>query len=193
MSKDTHKYILENDNTTYSGLDFYPSDLTYSELVKGSLRRNIIIKDSRVAGGKEDCIDLVRGENIKIENVFLSSEKSRTYITAKGGIKGLHLKNLQFNGKSRYPWDVSLGDFTIYDIIRKRPKMRNVVLEKFTRVDSNKKIRVLCLHCEKPTVIGKNIQVIKIPTFLVNILFFIKRIITKEPKNMDRKLYDWEL
>jgi hypothetical protein len=186
---DTNKYVITEDNKTYSELHL-TSDPSYSEILKGSKRRNVVVEDSFIGGGNEDCVDMVRGENIKFQNLTVEAhEKTRVFFTLKGGIKGLTFNDVVLYGKSKWCWDISLGDWTNYDV-DKRPKVRDIVLENVRFGDSNKRVKVLCLWSEKPTVIGGRVDIWKVPTFMVKILFWYKRKFGKG--HVSVPLEDWE-
>jgi len=175
--KDTHVYVIERDNEHYQNLKLY-SNPQYSEILKMSNRENVTVSSSYIGSGYEDCIDIVRGYNITLRDLTLSSRKNskaRTYITIKGSCKGVNITDIQLVGDTRYPWDISLGDWTIYDADPQRPLMRDVVIRNVNHI-SGRPVRVLCLYCETPDV-DSSVKLIKVPMFLVKIWFALKRLL----------------
>lgn len=180
MSKEKYKFITN---------DFHYHDLIvngsgYDESGKGSNAQNIKVTNSIFWGAREDCLDFVRGNNIIVEDVQLViSGRTRQFLTAKGSINGLTLRNIKMKGKRRAWADMFFGDFTIYDAVQKRPPMKNLVLEAFLK--ENGKRPVICiLHCEPPVVFGE-MTVIKIPKPIVKIYFAICKLFTSKKRKIE--------
>lgn len=182
MLTDTHKIKLTESNRSYI-IDKSVCGDGYAEALKLSNLENVSVSVTLITGGYEDCIDIVRGKNYNIHNSALrSGNKTRTFITAKGGIDGLVLENLLISGKTSFFWDISLGDHTIYnDIDSDLPVMKNVTINNVKRVNG-KKVRILCLYCENPKLVNGKYTLIKIPISLVRIFFSIKRFVAKVRK-----------
>jgi len=177
---DTPSFVIERSNEVYRNLKLYSSE-KYSEILKMSNRKNVTITTSYVGGGIEDSIDIVRGENILLNDLVLSSlrgNQTRTFITVKGGVDGIIIKNINLIGETKYPWDISLGDWTIYDVDKNHPPVRNIRIEHISH-ENGRPIRVLCLHSEVPEVIGKNVKILRIPPIFVKIWFGLKRFFSK--------------
>jgi len=178
---DTHYFKITQDNSVIS-VPYVMDGHGFAETVKISNLKNIHFSGKRIIGGYEDCLDAVRGSNYIIHDTnFVAGEKTRTFITAKGSIDSFAVINCTFTGKTKWPWDISLGDHTIYDNQDwKTPKMRNVYLADNRRTDG-KRIKVLVLHCEKPNTPDQNEDYLffVIPHFIVRGLFAIKRLLSK--------------
>lgn len=162
-----------------------PSHLTkivgigFKEAVKGSnLFRSGLIGPIKklmvIIGGREDCIDVVRGGSYVFGNLVLRSHPQspcRSFMTIKGGIKGCHIEGVLLGGKTRWWRDIGIGDFTNYGW--DTGPVTNVTLKKVFRADG-KKVRVLVFHGEKPIVDDpKNFRIIKVPKSLVWVYFKI--------------------
>lgn len=170
--KDTHKLKLEW-NKEYSGLVL--DGTGYAETLKASAGENITVRDFSIIGGYEDCIDCVQGTNYTFaDGSLLAGPKTRTFITLKGGINGVILKNLVLSGKCRWPWDISLGDHTIYNK-GKLMNQQNILIEDVRRTDPKRRVRVLVLDSEAPVVINSSVMIIKVPRWIVWLLMKLKR------------------
>ena len=82
--------VIENRMIPSEGTD--PAE--YSDILKFSNCENITVKGCVILGGKEDCIDAVRGANYTIKNSDLYPEHNG--ITMKGSIDGAKLDNIVF-------------------------------------------------------------------------------------------------
>lgn len=177
---DTHSFVIERSNEVYRNLKLYSSE-SYSEILKISNHENVTVTNSYIGGGNEDCIDVVRGKNIVFSDLVLSSLRgkgTRTFITIKGGVSDVIIKNINLIGKTRYPWDISLGDWTIYDADKNHPPVKNIRIEHVSH-DTGRPIRVLCVHSEIPKIVGKNVKIIRVPPILVKIWFSLKRFFSR--------------
>ena len=167
---DTHKHIL-TDRVIDFGLVL--DGTGFSETIKGSNLTNSGASEFNIVAGNEDGIDCVRGSGYEFSNgVIKSGPRTRTFITAKGGIDGLVLKDIILHGKTRWWRDIGLGDHTIYNK-GKLMGMKNVVIDNVTRADG-KRVNVFVLDCKKPNCINGRYRVIRLPRFLVKIFMMIK-------------------
>lgn len=173
---DTHLLILGNDSRyTFSkkakdGLH-YVDGTDYAEAIKGSHKRNVVVEYAEVTGGHEDCIDLVGCSEVVLADLTLiPSRKTRTFITMKGGNRGILLKRIRFRGKCRWPWDISIGDHTIYGW----REDRMIVIESCS-TEKGRPLTVLCLAARRPMIVTPKcpVRVIMVPKFLVRIHFWL--------------------
>lgn len=147
------------------------SNLQYSGISASESRPVVII------GAKEDCIDVVRGSDYIFKNLVLVSKKdspSRSFVTAKGGINGLVLSNIVLVGSHRWWGDIRLGDF--HDYYADDPTPDSAILLDNVKHASGRKVRVLVLNSEKPTMLGDNFRCIKVPSWIVRPLFAILKL-----------------
>ena len=149
-----------------------------SEGLKLSFCRNVTVKNSQIMGGAEDCVDIVRGENITFENcTFFANPDTKQHITAKGGVKNLTFKNCKFIGSFKNWWDgacIDLGNWTDYDDVN-RPRVRNVQIIDCVMQDVSCPILYRRLYAETPVV--KNTKGFKfnVPRLFVSAFWFLQR------------------
>lgn len=176
-TKDTHAIKLYDNNTSYT--DLFADGTNFAEALKVSNLSDIKVSNFELIGGWEDCIDCVRGNNmIFYGGILISSKHTKTFVTAKGGIDGFILRNIELRKRPKWFWDISLGDHTIYNDMGDTTMMKNVVIDNVWR-DDNKKVTILCLWCERPELLNGNYKLIMVPKFLVKILFGFKRLTAK--------------
>ena len=87
--------VIENRQIPEIGVD--PSE--YSDILKFSNCENITVKYTTILGGKEDCIDAVRGSNYNFDSVNLSPKYNG--ITLKGSIDTATITNSVFHSHGR--------------------------------------------------------------------------------------------
>lgn len=161
----------END-LTIENKEFNPENpLDYSDILKFSICKNVLIKDCLVVGGKEDCIDIVRGEGYTIQDVNLYA-CGKNAITFKGAAIGLNISNLivERHGSES---DVELGQHSIYDSPLGKDKTKNIQLRNVTSIDG-KPVIVKVWNAEKPIVTGGNVKVKVVPWPIVKIYFLFR-------------------
>jgi hypothetical protein len=163
--KDTHKYTLKN-NVKASNLNLDGSDC--AETIKGSNLSNSGVVEFDIIAGYEDGIDCVRGSNYLFkEGSIRASDFTRTFITLKGGIKGYTLRNLELDGEPSLPWDISIGDHTIYN----KGELLNMEDGLISGVyhASGRKVRIFVLDGEVPVCEFGKYKVIKVPRFVAKL------------------------
>jgi len=171
-----------------------------SEGLKLSFCRNVVVRNSQIMGGSEDCVDIVRGENITFDNcTFFANTDTKQHITCKGGAKNITFKNCKFIGSFKNWWDgacIDLGNWTDYDDVD-RPKVRNVQIINCTLQDVSCPILYRRLYAETPTVKNTKGFKFKVPNLFVSIFWFLQRKgwVGKRRKFPDNwlKIYDFEL
>jgi len=145
----------------------------FSEALKGSNLRDAGAHGFHLVAGDEDGIDCVRGSNYSFrDGVIESTPLTRTFITLKGGIQGATLQNIRLKKRCRYPWDISLGDHTIYNR-RRLMRQSGVVIDNVWR-DDGRPVRILVMDSEKPMCSRGEYRIYRIPTLLVRIWMFFK-------------------
>lgn len=148
--------------------------LAYSDILKFSQNKDIIIKNFTIYGGKEDCIDIVRGTNYSIMDCSLIPQ-GQAGITVKGSVKGLYISNLLFLSHGKQT-DIDLGNWEDYSYFP-RPKTRKIVLHNVHASDG-KPVKVRVLHSEIPEIIDSNIKLVVYPRIVVALFFWAKRILS---------------
>ena len=161
----------------------YPSQ--FSDVMKFSNCKNVIVNGVTIDGGTEDCIDAVRGENYLFQN--LSLNLYRNGITIKGSIDGWHLKNILFNRKGA-DYTVEIGQYDNYWHV-KRPPTRNGIIENI-RLENGSTLTIRVWDAEKPTLLNcPNVRVIKIPK-LIWFPYFVFRSVQREGLGFFKKSID---
>lgn len=169
--------IIENRQIPEIGID--PSE--YSDILKFSNCENITVKYTTVLGGKEDCIDAVRGNNYTFESVNFTPKYNG--ITLKGSIDTATITNSVFHSHGK-DCDIELGQYDNYWYIG-RPPTRNVTIAE-TRATDGKPVVVKVWDAEAPTVKDSNVKIVKIPIFIWWPYFVFRAIQTRGFKNITK-------
>lgn len=165
------EFSLEIDSCTIDGGGI-------AEGLKLSFCRNVLVRNTQVFGGYEDCVDIVRGENIYFENcTFFTGPRTKQHITCKGGAKNITFKNCKFVGSFRNWWDgacIDLGNWTDYDDVD-RPMVRNVNIINCDMQDLNYRVLYRRLYSETPNVLNSKGLGLNIPTIFVKAFWQLQR------------------
>jgi hypothetical protein len=147
---------------TIKGNEILDGTMLHKEGVKGSMVIEKLLANKRILGGYEDCLDVVRGKDFELRDLHMfADQRTRTFITLKGGIQGYTLRDITLEGETRWPWDVSLGDWTDYDLFP-RPVMQHGNLIRVRHI-TGRPVRVLLRWCDKPIVHDSNIKFLRLP------------------------------
>jgi len=168
---DTHAHQIHESNSEHRGLHI--DGTGYSEAIKLSNRNKVTVKESTFIGGNEDCLDIVRGNLIRFETcAFRPGSKTRTLCTIKGGASDVRLVNCFFDTKkkTRWPWHISVGDYTIYDRDKATPPTQVFISQ---AEYSKRKPIVLVLNGQVQS--DGTVRIFKLPTTVVGILFWLNR------------------
>ena len=149
-----------------------------SEGLKLSFCRDVTVRDCQIMGGNEDCVDIVRGENITFDNcTFFANEDTKQHVTCKGGVKNITFKNCKFVGSFQNWWDgacIDLGNWTDYDDVD-RPPVRNIKIINCTMQDVGCGILYRRLYSETPQVTNSRGFKFKVPKIFVKMFWFLQR------------------
>lgn len=129
-----------------------PDTDKYSETLKASNIRSLVLANKSVIGSREDCLDIVRMGNVWIKDckfyTFNPYKKTRTAITLKGGCESVKISNCFFE-KDFESCHIDLGGHTIYWPLNpfrfkecKAQLMKEVILGPFNTVEDGKPIKV---------------------------------------------------
>jgi hypothetical protein len=135
--------------------------LNYSDVLKFSNCQGVTVSNCTIEGGKEDCIDAVRGSNYTIKNCNLSPYTNG--ITLKGSINGVVLQNLIFDGHGS-DCDIDIGQFDNYWSIGRAPT-RNIQIVNVHATDG-RPVKVRLWDSDSPSIIDSNVKIIRIPKFV---------------------------
>lgn len=189
---DTHAFVLDRDDEIYQlgAID----GRSYSEAIKGSLRQRITLSVEEAIGGSEDVIDLVRGREIVIRDARLridERQRSPQFLTAKGGIQGLRLENVELVGEPARNWDLAFGQWTLYDCDPQRPPLRRLVLDGVRHV-SGRPVRVFCVKADPPELGAGDFRVTCMFRPFVSMWFALQRLRAADALPPGYVLQPWE-
>ena len=159
--------------------------LDYSDVLKFSNCSNIIVSNCTINGGKEDCIDAVRGKNYTILDTTLIP--SNNGITLKGSIDTVKIQNVTFDGHGK-DCDIDLGQFDNYWYIGRQPT-RNVWLINVHATD-NAPVKVRLWDADNVIVNNSNVKIVKVPKFIWWPYFVFRAIQTRGWKNVSKPVPD---
>lgn len=148
-----------------------------SEGLKLSFCRNVNVDNCTIFGGYEDCVDIVRGENITFKNCKFISQNSKQHITAKAGIKNLSFINCTFVNSFRKFYDgacIDLGNWADYDDVD-RPMVRNVLIEDCRMDNVGTPILYRRLYSETPQVKNSSGFKFNVPRIFVKMFWYGQR------------------
>jgi hypothetical protein len=166
-----YNYYSIADQSNVEVNDFQNPDnpLIYDDVLKLSKATSVHIHDSTVQGGKEDCIDMNRNcEGITVTECRLNPN-GQYGSTIKGGTKNVWFENVVFTSRAKTV-EIDLGNWSDQD---KKNKTTGITLKNVTHVDGNP-VRVRVLWAARPNVIGGNVKVTVIPSWIVAILRFFR-------------------
>lgn len=173
--KDTHGFIVTNESEIsfrkFQGLGF-------SEAFKASNKKNLYVSSCVFYGGYEDCLDSVRSQINVFDCLFLPNKQTKQSITAKGG-SDLMLELCHFENNPKF--DIVVGDFTIYDGVKKMPPSKLLLRDCKASDKGGRKrqIRVLVLH-GSCSFKNSDVKITKVPKWLVKIYFWVmQKLMTK--------------
>jgi len=135
--------------------------LDYSDILKFSNCKDIVVDGCTVTGGQEDCIDAVRGSNYTIKNCTLLPYVNG--ITLKGSIDGIRIQNVVFANHGK-ECDIDIGQFDNYWWIG-RASTRNIRIDGVNATDG-KPVIVRLWDSDTPTVTNSNVKIIRIPKII---------------------------
>lgn len=179
--KNYESHVTENgtviEGRTIPAEDTNPAE--YSDILKFSNCENITVRNCTILGGKEDCIDAVRGSNYTFDTVALAPKHNG--ITLKGSIDTANIANVEFQSHGK-DCDIELGQYDNYWYIGRAPT-RNVSIIDTNAIDG-KPIVIKVWDGEMPTVTGSNVKIVKIPKFIWWPYFVFRAIQTRGIKNI---------
>lgn len=150
-----------------------------AEGLKLSYCNDVTVTDCTIIGGYEDCVDIVRGSNIKFINCRFIAKNTKTHFTIKGGATNIQIIDCEFDGEYKSLFDgacVDLGNWSNYDV-DDRPKTRGIVIKncKLTNFRWFKKVLTRRLYAKSPTVLNTPGFVLNVPSFFVKLFWKLRR------------------
>ncbi len=137
-----------------------PAPEVYDDILKLSNCEIVEINGLEIVGGREDCIDAVRGRSYLVCNCRLDARVHA--ITAKGSINGFEIRNTVIREGSEPA--IELGQFDNYWYPGRKPT-RNVELNYVTSA-TGRKLRVKVWDSEMPDVNASEVEVTKVPKYI---------------------------
>ncbi len=135
-----------------------------NDTLKFSKCENVLVENCRVVGGIEDNVDIVQGRNYLLRSCRLKPT-GKNGVTAKGAVDGIELNDVLYESHGR-ECDAEFGQHTIYSSAFGKDVTKNIRLINVRSVDGYP-VKVKLWNATKPTVIGGNVKVIKIPWIVV--------------------------
>ena len=153
--------------------------LDYSDVLKFSNCSNATVSGCNIKGGKEDAIDAVRGENLRIVNCSLTPHKNG--ITLKGSIVNYCIDGVKFltHGSD---CDMEFGQFDNYWYIGRKPT-RGGIINNVNATDG-KPVVIKLWDATAPTVTDSNVKIVKIPKIVWFPYFVFRAIQVRGIKNI---------
>lgn len=165
------------ENRTIPDQDVIPGD--YSDILKFSNCTNTTVNNCKIYGGKEDCIDAVRGSNYVFKNLDLFPKYNG--ITVKGSVDGVTVANVNFETHGS-DCDMEFGQYDNYWYIGRKPT-RNINVVEVMPVDGSPVV-IKLWDAETPAITNSNVKIIKIPKFIWWPYFVFRAIQTRGWKNV---------
>lgn len=143
--------------------------LEYDDILKFSKAEYVVVKNSQIWGGKEDCVDMNRYcKDICIKDTTLFP-RGKYGVTIKGGSNRITLKNINFYWHGSEV-DIDIGNWSDQsDELTRGVRLVNI------QAADDRPVKVRVLWGEVPEVIGGNVVVRKIPTILVKAYRFLRK------------------
>jgi hypothetical protein len=155
----------------------------WDDVMKFSQCDNVQVTGVTVNGGKEDCIDAVRGSNYSFTNMTLNPLNNG--ITIKGSIDGWNLKDILFTRKGKA---YKIGQYDNYWTPWTKPT-RNGTIDNVSMEDnSTVVVRIWDGEAPKQIINCKNLKVLKIPKIIWFPYFFFRSI--QKDKTFIKKCID---
>ena len=168
------------DGTVVSNRVIAPDDWTQiSDTLKFSNCTNITVDGCTIEGGKEDCIDAVRGSDYIFNNLTLAPRKNG--ITIKGSVDNYLIEDVTFIS-SGTNCDMEFGQYDNYWYIGRKPTRNGRIA--LTKSVSGKQLVLKLWDAEVPVITDSNIKVVKIPKIVWWPYFVFRAIQTRGIKNI---------
>jgi len=183
---DTHTYKASSNEEI---IDKFIDGSHFSEALKLSNISNVYAARNTFLAGTEDTIDLVRAQGTFLKNIHQipTSYKPEQFYTIKGGSNAIIVGD-KFYGTPK-KWDISIGDFTIYNAVSKDVGMSTVKISGLKAFDNKlneRRVKIIVIDgdLDIDTKSGDmKLDIIRIPKFVVKIYFKIcSMVLSRERK-----------
>lgn len=140
---------------------------------------NVTIRNTTIIGGYEDCVDIVRGDNILFENCIFAAKGTKHHFTIKCESRDIKIKDCTFKNDFNNAWDgalVDMGNWSNYDkkdlIKTKNIQIINCKLE---NISWWKRILTRRLYSKNASTTNTQGFNLKIPNFIVKLFWRLRR------------------
>lgn len=180
MSQDINYKSFAGENGILINSWQNPTDPSmHSDTMKFSNCTNVTVKSVEIHGGKEDCVDAVRGENYLFENLTVAPLVNG--ITLKGSINGYNLKDIKITKQGK-KYTIEVGQYDNYWYFGRKPT-RNGKIDNVSMFDGSP-VKVRLWDADAPIVTNSNVKITKIPKILWIWYFIVRAIQTRGIKNL---------
>ena len=140
---------------------------------------NVTIRNTTITGGYEDCVDIVRGDNILFENCTFVAKGTKHHFTIKCESRDIRINGCTFKNDFNNAWDgalVDMGNWSNYDktalLKTKNIQIINCKLENISR---RKRILTRRLYAQNAIVENTKGFNLKIPNFIIRCFWRLRR------------------
>lgn len=149
-----------------------------AEGLKLSYCHDVVVKDCKIIGGYEDCVDIVRGSNITFKRCKFISNNTKHHFTIKCMVDEVRIIDCTFVNNFRTIFDgafVDLGNWADYDV-DDLPKTKNIAIINcgFENVPKWRRLIARRLYAETPKVEGQG-WIFRIPSIFVKAFWAFRR------------------
>ncbi len=130
-----------------------PDPQNWDDTLKLSNVTGAVVEMSTILGGREDCIDIMRGSASVLIYSCELYPTGEYAITIKGGCVGVVMENIVLYGGGKET-DIDLGNWTAVNF----DKTENIFIRNVRRADG-KPVRVRVGHATKPIIEGGNVKI----------------------------------
>lgn len=136
------------------------NNMAYDDMLKFSDCQHAVVDHCSIGGGREDCIDCVRGLGLLVQDCDLTP-KGRNGITIKGGFKTWLVKKTHFTAHGAEA-DIELGQFSKWDRFpfRKDRTTGGAIVSSTATGDTP--IVVRAWNADLPNVIDSRVEIIRV-------------------------------
>lgn len=167
----------------YIGLGWAPpiNPLSYDDIKKFSQCEDCSLNGFHIPGGREDCVDAVRGKNFTISDCVLEPQGKRA-VTLKGSLDGWTIRKTTVRpGKEG---DIEVGQFDNYWTPGRKPTRNGYLYA--VGSGSERPVRVVLWDADKPRVEESNVKITKVP-WVIWFPYFLGRYLYVRAKGIPTK------
>ena len=150
-----------------------------AEGLKLSHIKNVMVKNTIIIGGYEDCVDILRGEDITFKKCVFIAENTKHHFTIKSETKNVQIIDCTFIEPFKCLIDgalIDMGNWSNYDV-KDLPKTKGISIINCKLVDIPwwKRILTRRLYAQNAMVENTKGFNLKIPNFIVKCFWRIRR------------------